>query len=299
MNQKLEACIQAALAGGKAALDCAPSISKRKKDSHIHEGHAIVTDADFASQKAILDVIYEYEPNALVMTEEEVEDLRFKDRIISKDSLDKLPLLQSVGAYIVDEICGSSTHHTGHYEWGVSIGYVEGENLEHKAAAVSAPAIFGGNLFYSSFGKGAFRRIGREDEKVEIVEKELSDSYVIFGADCVLSIYPKHNKLMTEVADSVRTINMNGSCVVPLSFLAAGMADALVQPLQCPWDYAAGKLTVEEAGGIVQFYEMNSGGDCFPLEKLELKHYDPSKRNVGFIAGNKKIVPFIASKLFD
>lgn len=298
-NKKLEACIESALAGGRTAMKC-NNLSAERKESSVGKIHSIVSKADYMSQKAILKKINEYDSESLFMTEEEIEDERFRDRIVSSENLEKFDLLKNTGVYIIDELDGSSSHNAGHYEWSVSVGYVE--NLEHKAGAIFAPNIFGkdGALFYSSLGKGSFMRINGKDKKIEISNKEIKDSYVVFGADCVLkNKYPKHYKLMGDLSDEIRTTNMNGSGSLPLALVSAGIGEALVQPLQSVWDYAAGILLVREARGEIIFYEMDKNGECIPVNETKLEHYNPSTRNLGFIAGNKKIVPYIANRLFD
>jgi len=295
MNQILETCIKSVIAGGNAALNCAPG-NIVKKESVVGAQHAIVTDADEASNKAILELLGKEDKKSLIITEEVPKVQGFGNRLINQDNFKGLI---NSGAYIIDEICGSSSHHAGHYEWATSVGYVE--KLTHKAGATFAPQVFkDGALFYASIGNGAFMRVNNKDVKIKVTNNKIEDSYIVFGSDCVLKDkYPKHFKLMGELSEDVRTTNMNGSCVLPLSLIAAGKIDALVQPVQSVWDYAAGKVLVEEAGGVIQFYEMDSKGNCIPIKKLELKHYNPDKKNVGFIAGNKIIVSFIAKKLFN
>ena len=56
-----------------------------------------------------------------------------------------------------------------------------------------------------------------------------------------------------------------------------------MQTLQSPWDWTAGKLLVEEAGGVVLFYEMKKTdndkfGDLRPIDQLNVKHYNASNR---------------------
>jgi len=296
MNEKLEACIDSALAGGFAALNCVP-LDTVTKESSIGSIHAIVSESDYESQKAILEVLKKKDKTSFFMTEEDIGDEDLANRFLDGQNLERM---KGSGVYIIDELDGSSSHNTGHYEWSISVGYVE--SLVHKAGAVFAPQIFGkGALFYSSSEEGAFMRLNeREDQRIEVINRDIRDSYVIFGADCVLkNTYPKHFELMGKLSDDIRTTNMNGSCALPLSLVAAGKADSLVQPLQSVWDYAAGMLILQEAGGEIMFYEMDGKGDCFYLEELELMDYNPSTKNVGFIAGNKRIVPFIADKLFE
>ncbi|MDO8509330.1 MAG: inositol monophosphatase [Nanoarchaeota archaeon] len=283
----LKLCIESALAGGNSIFNYKPKKAKTKKDVHVGH-HAIVTSADYKSQKAILSVL-KSDKEALFITEEHVKDKYFIGRLIKN-----IDQLRSSKVYIIDELDGSSSFNIGHYEWSISVGLVE--NLQHKAGAVYAPKINNGLLFYASKDNGAFIRENGKETKLKIPNRKLHDSYILFGPDCFLTKYPRHNSLMHELSDLCRTSNVNGSCALALSLVASGKADALIQPLQCPWDYAAGKLLVEEAGGKVIFYEMNNG-KIKVLENLEPKHYDPFKRAVGFIAGNRNIAEDIAERL--
>ena len=292
----LEICIQAALAGGRAAWICGPG-NAVKKPSEVGAQHAIVTDADKASNKAILKLLSERDKHSLIMTEEEPTVQGLGHRLINQTNFREL---KDSGAYIIDEVCGSSGHHVGHYEWATSVGYVE--KLVHKSGATFAPEVYGGlgALFYASIGEGAFMRSRGEDKEVKVTDNNIEDSYVVFGADCVLrDKYPRHFELMGEISGDVRRINMNESCVLPLSLIAAGRIDALVQPPQSVWDYSGEIAMVEEAGGLFQFYETDDEGGYLPVEKLKIEHYNPTKKNVGFVAGNKKIVSFISEKFFE
>ncbi|MEN9626412.1 MAG: hypothetical protein RL557_740 [archaeon] len=291
MISSLELCIESALAGGRAALHCAHSAAQKKLGSDV-EHHAIVSEADYLSQEAILYTLDQKDPQALFITEENVKDKRLLQKILGPE---RLEMLRSSRVYIIDELDGSSSHNAGHYEWSISVGCVE--NGIPVAGAVYAPSVLGGFLCYGSKGEGVFERVRGRDEKVNASEKSLEDSYVYFGVDCVLSDkYPLHHQLMGTLSPLVRTTNMNGSCALPLALIAAGRGEALVQPIQSVWDYAAGMLLVEEAGGRMLFYEMDKQGACFSIDRLELRHYNPSKRNVGFIAGNKMIVEHITQR---
>ncbi len=284
----LELCIGAAIKGGNSISNYKPLKERIKKDSYVGH-HAIVSSADYKSQRAILSVLKQ-DRNALFMTEEHVKDKYFRDRLVRSD----LDCLRDSRVYIIDELDGSSSFKIGHYEWSISVGLME--NLEHKVGAVSAPHIRNGTLFYAARGDGAFIKENGKDKRLKILKRGLGDSYIIFGVDCFLKKYPLHNKFLHELADLCRTSNSNGSCALPLGLVAAGKADALIQPLQCPWDWAAGKLIVEEAGGEMIFYELE-GKKVKILEKLEPKHYAPTKRAVGFIAAHKDLAEIIAEKL--
>jgi len=288
MNEILNSCIRAAIAGGEKIANYIPERAETKDDQYVGH-HAIVTPADYMSQEAILNAIRK--GNAFFMTEEHVKDEDFARRLIRKDNLETM---LDQGGYIIDELDGSSSFNIGHYEWSTSVGYVE--NLEHKAGAVFAPKIDKGLLFYASLGEGSFLEINGGGKKIEVAQRKLKDSYLIFGVDCFLTKYLFHNRHLHELSDLCRTTNSNGSCALPLGLVASGKADALIQPLVCPWDWAGGKLIVEEAGGKVIFYEME-GDNIKRVDRLEVRHYHPDKRMVGFVAAHEDLAENIFEKL--
>lgn len=284
----LEECIRATSAGGCALMNLTPENVETKGDAYVGH-HAIVSDADFASQKAILHVLQDYD--ALFMTEEHVKDETLRRRIVRNVSG-----VNRKKMYIIDELDGSSSFAAGHYEWSISVGYAEG--LVHKAGAVYAPKIGGGLLFYASKGEGAWLEDRRNESQMQVSDRKLKDSYILLGPDNFLTKYPQHNRLVNRLGDAARTVNSNGSSALALALVAAGKADAVVQPLQCPWDWAAGKLLVEEAGGKMIFYERVLGGLYMNrVNKLKPKHYDPTKRAVGFIAAHESLAEQIMEML--
>lgn len=297
MNLCLELCKEAAYAGGKSITNYFNKQKENIKETDIVGHHAIVSEADYKSQRSILKILNKRDKDAFFLTEEIVQDKKLKNRIIT---LEKLNKLENSKAYIIDELDGSSSYKAGHYEWSISVGYVN--ELEHLSGAVYAPRIGEGLLFSASRGECAFlRENNKRPKRKRVTNHSLADkdAYIIFGVDCFLSIYPKHNKLVTIVADKARTSNSNGSCALSLGLVGAGIVDALVQPLQCPWDWAAGKVIVEEARGKMLFYEIDKNGRVIPIDKLEIKHYNPLERKVGFIAGNDKITQEIMDILLQ
>ncbi len=286
----LEVCKKAAKAGGDAVVNYKPTKFMHKADKY-KPGHALVTPADFMSQEAVLKEV-KNDIGAYVITEEYIDNPDLKGRLILSGNLEKM-----IGSrvYIIDELDGTSGFAIGHYEWAVSVGCVE--NLEHVAGAIFAPKIDGGTLFYASKGDGAYALSRGRKEKLQVLTRDkMEEAYVIFGVDNFLKRYPEHNKLLTEVGNSVRTVNSNGSCAIAMGIVAAGRADVLIQPLHSCWDWAAGKVLIEEAGGKMVFYEMENG-EINVVDTLEPKHYDPSKKVVGFVAGNPNIVDNIIGML--
>ena len=182
------------------------------------------------------------------------------------------------------------------------------ENFELKAGASFAPQIFGGIVYFAGKDQGASMMKGvstdswSEPSSISVYSRPISDSYVVVGPDFALpDKYPVHNKLIGSIGPEVRTVNMNGSCVLPLAALAGGSLQALVEPLQAPWDYTSGQIILSEAGGAMQFYEMDqSGNPTRKIDNLKLKNYNPSTRAVAFVAGaDQDIVNYLTDRLFQ
>jgi len=283
----LRACVEAAVAGARAAKLAGPK-ELVTKDDPVLGHHAVVSAADYGSQRAILDVLVKAMPKAPVVCEEAAEGTWTDAR------------LRGLGAkrrFVVDELDGSASFAAGHHEWSVSVACVDG--LAPAAGAVCAPDIQSGFLFHAASGGGAFLRRGqRAPVRLRVRKLPLRAAYVLTGPDTLLRRYPAHNALATALASECRTMNVVGSCALALGLVAAGTASLLVQPPQSVWDWAAGRLLVEEAGGVVLFYEMR-GEKVVPVPRLEARHYDPRRRVVGLVAGERALARETLARLAE
>lgn len=59
----------------------------------------------------------------------------------------------------------------------------------------------------------------------------------------------------------VRDLRRTGSAALDLAYVACGRVDAYVEFGLAPWDWAAGRLLVTEAGGVVSTHRRRLGGD--------------------------------------
>lgn len=275
----LRACVLAAVAGARAARRAGPA-ELATKDDPVLGHHAVVSAADYAAQGAILGVLGRAMPGVPVVCEEAVEGAAAWDD-------PALRRLARQRRFVVDELDGSASFAAGHHEWSVSVACVDG--LAPLAGAVCAPDVRSGLLFHAARGGGAFlREDGRAAVRLRVAGLPLRAAYVLTGPDALLRRYPAHNAAVTALASECRTMNVVGSCALALALVAAGTASLLLQPPQSVWDWAAGRLLVEEAGGAVLFYEME-GRRIAPLRRLQARHYDPRRRVVGLVAGERRL----------
>ena len=173
--------------------------------------------------------------------------------------------------FVIDPIDGTANfvHHCQHS--CVSIGCIRGG--VPVAAVVYDP--FMDELFSAVKGQGAFLN----GEPLSIPEHSLKESLVYFGSA------PYNMELADETFQNIRKIfgkcqdiRRSGSAALDLCCVAAGRAGLFFESILSVWDYAAGALIVQEAGGV-----------CTDMNGQALIFDRPVKRSV--IAGSAQTVP--------
>lgn len=148
------------------------------------------------------------------------------------------------GFFIVDPIDGTTNFVRGLHHSCISVGlYLDGRM---ESAAVYNP--YYDELFTAGRGRGAYLN----GKRLQMKEVSLQDSLVLFGS----AIYyrdtiPATVRLVQELFPETLDFRRGGSAALDLCYLAAGGGDVFFEACLQPWDYAAGSLIVEEAGGIV------------------------------------------------
>lgn len=150
------------------------------------------------------------------------------------------------GSYwILDPIDGT-TNLIHHYQMSaVSLGlYEAGEIL---FGVVYNP--FSGECFTARKGQGAF--LNGEKIRVSHIEK-LDHALVSYGSspyekERAHALFSLYEKIFMECSDFRRC----GSAALDLCYVACGRQDAYLEPNLKPWDYAAGSLILQEAGGRI------------------------------------------------
>ena len=117
-----------------------------------------------------------------------------------------------------------------------------------------------GEMFSAEKGLGAYM-----NDKAILVSDMSFESSIYFTS---LSPYTKQSakaclKIMEEVYSQADDIRRFGSAAIELCLLACGRADLYFELYLQPWDYAAGCLILQEAGG----YAGTVGDEVFKYDK--------------------------------
>lgn len=104
-------------------------------------------------------------------------------------------------------------------------------------------------MFWAEKGKGAWmneRRISVSDRT------KMEDSLISIGtAPYYKELAPQNFKIFEKVFVDCADIRRLGSAALDLAYVACGRTEGYFERNLKPWDYAAGLLLVQEAGGMV------------------------------------------------
>ena len=154
------------------------------------------------------------------------------------------------GLWVVDPIDGTNNFVNGLPHFAISVAYIQ--NGRAQLGVIYNPV--SGECFYAERGNGSFLNGTRLP--LRLVEKSLKES--IAGVEIK---YLRSGKLTSRMStlSPVGASRSMGCSTMDWCYLACGRYDVYVHGGQKLWDYAAGALIFEEAGGCLDTLE----GDAF------------------------------------
>ena len=213
----------------KQAGDLCLEIQNDLGEVHYKSKKDVVTRADIASEKLIVEGIRKAFPEHSIRTEEagviEGTDPRFR--------------------WIIDPVDGTVNFSRGIPLWGISIAlHFEGKPL---VAAINLPKL--GELYTAARGLGAFMNgkaihVSQESESVHAIVSNGD-----FNVGDAEKINAQNSRNFAREAVAFERVKCLGSAVIEGCFTACGRIDCFVMTMSYPWDIAAIALMVEEAGG--------------------------------------------------
>ena len=146
--------------------------------------------------------------------------------------------------FIVDPIDGTTNFIKDYQMSCISVAYVVDGDVDF--AVIYNPYL--DELFWANRGEGAYCN----DKKIHVSKHDLSNGIVLFGTSPYdMDLAKKSFEMAYEYFLQALDIRRSGSAALDLCAIAAGRAELYFELILSPWDYAAGMLIVEEAGGIV------------------------------------------------
>ncbi|MGB3731857.1 inositol monophosphatase family protein [Microbacterium sp.] len=158
--------------------------------------------------------------------------------------------------WIVDPIDGTVNYAYGIGAYSVSIAVVQGEpdpqRWQGVAGAVYAPVL--GELFTAVRAEGAWL----SGSRLSVGEVTAAGALLGTGFGYDPATHDDDLATVRRAMTMARDVRRMGSAAIDLSYVAAGRLDGYFERGLKPWDFAAGALLVQEAGGIVTRLELAS-----------------------------------------
>lgn len=147
--------------------------------------------------------------------------------------------------FIVDPIDGTTNFIKDYHASSISVGLLK--DGEAYLGVIYNPYL--DELYWAKRGEGAYMN----GKPIRVSNKPLSQGIVLFGS----APYNKEAlgketfRLLYEYFMKSLDVRRSGSAALDFCAVAAGRAELFFELILSPWDFAAGALIVEEAGGTV------------------------------------------------
>ena len=206
---------------------------ERVERKHAHD---YVSYVDKGSEQLIVSALRELLPEAGFITEE---------GLAGHDAEQLL--------WVVDPLDGTTNFIHQYAPYAVSIALLQGRDILVGVVY----EICADECFYASKGGGAFLN----GQPLHVSSQQIQDALLCLQLPYNSDAYkPVIHHLLDTFYGHVGSIRMCGSAAMALCNVAAGRLDGYAEAYIGQWDFMAGSLIVQEAGGIVTDY---SGSDDF------------------------------------
>jgi len=200
------------------------------KPSIEHKGasYNLVTIADRQSEKRIIDFLRKEMPESSILSEETLSETD-----LSTDSL-----------WIVDPLDGTTNFAHGVPHFGISAAYAEKGRI--IAGVVYDP--MRKELFSAFAGGGAYCK----GERIHVSKNATLEQSLIctgFFYDRGAMMEKTLNAIHELFIKKIHCMRRMGAASLDLTWLACGRFDGYFEYTLSPWDFAAGLLILQEAGG--------------------------------------------------
>ncbi len=194
----------------------------------------LVTEIDKASEKLITEFIKKKYPTHGILAEEGGEIKNISEYI-----------------WVVDPLDGTTNFAHGLPIFSVSIGVQkQGKTIAGVVYDVMNDVVHSTELGGGAFANGIKLQVNKNDI--------LNHAVLVTGFPYNISENPETAlEKFTAVTKAARAVRRLGSAAIDLCYVAKGVFDGFWEVHLHPWDMCAGKLIVEEAGGVVTDFDGN------------------------------------------
>jgi myo-inositol-1(or 4)-monophosphatase len=231
LNADLELAERAARAGGEVLMAYygrAPEgLGSKSSDSDL------VSDADREAERVIRELLESERPGDGLVAEEGSRSEAESGR-----------------RWLVDPLDGTVNFLYELPAWVVSVALEDAGGL--AAGVVHAPVL--GETFCAARGEGAW--VAESGRRLRVRDTDrLERAIVATGFSYEPARRARQAETVARLLPRASDIRRAGAAALDLTWVAAGRLDAFYESGLNPWDWAAGHLLVEEAGGAIRWLD--------------------------------------------
>jgi myo-inositol-1(or 4)-monophosphatase len=216
-----ELAISAAKEAGRILMENFGKIEQVDKKGE----RELVSNVDIASENKILEIIKDKYPDHDILCEESG----------LKDST-------SDYKWIIDPLDGTHNYVYGINMFGVSIALAyKGEII---LGVINMP--YTNEIYWAEKGKGAYFN----GQRMHVSDRGMKNALAIYDSGLFVNTTERTGFLAILVS-RIFNVRVFGASTRHLTYVASGRADLQIEYGDKPWDFAAGGLMVEEAGGRI------------------------------------------------
>ncbi len=226
----LNFAIETARDAGRVLLEKFGRIDTITKKGDIN----LVTEADLASEALIIERIKSHFPRHSILAEEAGNAVVIGDEGGHK--------------WIIDPLDGTTNYAHGYPCFCVTMAL---ENDGEIVIGVTYDPTRD-ELFTAEKGKGA----ALNGKPMRVSSNDvLGNSLLVTGFPYDIKQREDFARHLTELLLNSRGVRRDGSAALDMAYVACGRFDGFWEEGLNPWDVAAGKILIEEAGGTVSYYD--------------------------------------------
>jgi myo-inositol-1(or 4)-monophosphatase len=191
----------------------------------------LVTEADLAAEKLIIDRINSHYPRHAILAEE-------------SGASEEIAVGKSDWKWIIDPLDGTTNYAHGYPCFCVSIAV-------ERAGAIEIGVVYDPSrdeMFAAERGQGA--TLNDRPMRVSTVD-DLNNAMLCTGFPYNVRERPNFARDFVNFTMTAQAVRRDGSAALDLAYLACGRFDGFWEDGLNAWDVAAGVLLIEEAGGRV------------------------------------------------
>lgn len=223
-------------------LELATTVAVEAGELALAKRRAGVTIA--ATKSSVEDIVTEADREAEALIRSRLAEARPQDGFLGEEG--NVAESTSGCSWVVDPIDGTVNYFYDRPAWSVSVALVEGDPRTGRPVVGVVVNPVSGEVFRAARGSGAW--LGERRLRVN-PEVPLELALVATGYAYSAETRVRQASIVEGVVGRVRDLRRIGSAALELCDVAAGRTDVYYENELHPWDYAAGSLIVEEAGG--------------------------------------------------